>query len=602
MHLKNLANCQDAVAGPFDRSSVIRFVQTCLWIASFFGCSAVVSAVELQSPLDLVTNDVAICVEVPHLEDTWKQIQSGPMAARLRGFAPLLRFLDSPGFRHWQAVEDHVSRQTGARLSAQLKRLFARSLVLAVYVPATGEPRGILIGEAETEDAITTALSTWSKLEPGGVVTTRLHRGQKYLHRKRDPNARESAYIATSGRWFAVSDQESMIHDVIDRFLLLTNATTDAAFEGSLTRLPSFTRNRDRLNRNGAIYVHINARPWDRGLEEAAQDPADPIKLINVWKTISTVSACLRVDQGLVCETEIELEMSNVPADWSKLVQTASDHSTWISRIPGGALLAVAGRLEIAPVVEFITNRMSADDPENFSRIRRICRSLFGGTDVLSSVIPALARNFGGYVTVRRDEVRNQLTVDGVVGFAADVPSLERLDDGLGSLLSLLAVFLSSESRDVVTVERKPHDGVFIRSLSQSARFPIAYGLGSESPAELIVAGSESQLMRAMKPPAETDINRRLVEHSNRFFPGMNQVIWFDTAETRRVLLNHSSELANSIANGSHDEDVRLSRRFEQMLPYLGLVDSLFISGQIASDHVRVVFGGGLDSDSTRSN
>lgn len=555
------------------------------------------ASAELNSPLDLVTSDVAICVEVPHLDETWSRVQSSPLADRVRGFAPLLRFLDSPGMRHWQAVEDHVSRQTGSRLSVQLRRLFARSLVIAIYVPASGEPRGILIGEAEDPEAISNALATWGKLEPGGVVTNKLHRGKKYLQRKRDPQAPESAFIAVSERWFAVSDHESMIHDVIDRFLLLSGTVTESSASHSLTQHPSFVRNRERLSREGVAYVHVNARPWDRGLEEVPQDPADLIKVIDVWKKVSAVSGCLRLDGGIVCESEIELETSGLTSEWSKQVLTASKASTWTARIPNGALLALSGGIEVAPLIQVFMEHASSEDPEGFAKMRRMGRSVFGGTDVLNSVLPALCRDFGGYLTVRRDARRSQMSFDGAMGFAADFPAFDKLDEGLGAMLSLLAVYLSAETPEIVTVERSHKEGVAVRALSESARFPLAYGFVPESPGKLVIAGSESQLIRAINPLTESDTNHRFNDHAARFFPGMNQLIWFDAAETRQVLSRHGSELANSLANGSHEEDLRISKRFEQITPFLGLVDSLFISGRVDTDHVRIVLGCGLDSD-----
>ena len=560
---------------------------------------ATTMAADDTSVLDLVTSDVAFCVEIPHLNQTWARLESGPLLNRLREFPPLLRILDSPGVRHLHAVEGHVAKLTGAKLSSQLRDLFGKSLVLAIYVPDTGEPRGILIGEANQAAAITTALATWSKLEPGGVISNKLHHGYRYLERKRESSAKESAFIAYSDRWFAVSDHEAMIQQVIDRFQALSGSNPDRA--NSLRQSPAFIKNRDRLHPDALAYVHINARPWDRGLEESSQGSSDPIRIADLWKHVSSVSASLRVDRGLACEAVIDLDPARLTSDWSKLAETAAVRSTWIPRIPDDALLAVAGRLEIAPLIRLVLSQIRSQDRAELAKLRRIAQSLFGGDDVLDTIAPAFARDFGGYVTTRHIE-QKKITLDGAVGFAWQAPSLKQVEEGFGSLLNLLAANFSAESENIVTVERRELDGIRIRSLSETAPFPLTFGVSTDPHHMLVIAGSQDRLNHALKSPPPEKRNARLEEHSRRYFEGMNQLIWLDTTQTRDVLQQHGSDLATLFAHGSVEEAARISRRFEQVRPFLGLVDSLFISGRIESDHIRIVFGGGLDSSSSNSN
>ena len=80
-----------------------------LLLVPFVGQSS--NAAELTSALDLVTNDVAFCLEVPQLQENWDRLESGPVMARLRAFPPFQRLLESPGFRHWQLVEEHDAHQ-----------------------------------------------------------------------------------------------------------------------------------------------------------------------------------------------------------------------------------------------------------------------------------------------------------------------------------------------------------------------------------------------------------------------------------------------------------------------------------------------------------
>jgi hypothetical protein len=558
------------------------------------GTAPVISADPI-STLDLVAGDVAVCLEVPELDRAWTRLESDGLIKRLRRLPPFQRFLESQGVRHWQAVEEHVTRQTGSSLSSQLRALFAKSLVVAIHVPATGEPRGILLGEARDADAVQSALSTWNRLEPNGEMTVKSYRNQKYYERKRDQNTKDRAFIVSFDRWFAVSDQEELIQEVIDRHTLLKgeveNSRRGQKLPDSLRESSSFQQNRNRLKTDGVAYVHINARAWDRGLEEAGP-------IAELWKRVTVVSACLRVELGIVCETVLELDPSRMDSNWSKIVSTAGEPSTWMSRIPGDALFAVAGRLELAPVIQFLLRQVASNDLAELEKLKRVSQSLFGGYDVFETVLPALTRDFGGFITVRTAFKQNQFPLDGALGFALSSPGeselLSEIDHGLSSGLQLIALFMSAEGDAAVTIRRTDSQQTQIRALSPSAVLPIAFGRHQRN---LVVAGSEDRLRSELASLDQTAENRRLSAHRERFFSGMNQLIWFDVGHTRDVLDQRGSELAVAFARGSIEDETNLKNGFQQIRPLLALVDSVFISGKIESDHIRFVVGGAIDSN-----
>ena len=552
---------------------------------------------EVPTAVDLVTADVAFCLEVTGLEETWTRFEAGPYMDRLRTFPPFQRLLESGSFHQWQAVEEHVARQTGTKLSSQLRALFGRSLVLAVYVPQTGNPRGILIGEAIDEAAVQTALATWSKLDPSAVLTRKLHHGHGYLQRKKQAPSTEIAFIAITDRWFAISDNEFLIQDVIDRFVSLTSETSQSRTTDSLAASPRFIQNRRRLKTDVAAYLHINARPWDRGLEEASQSPNDPINIAEVWKRVNSVSACLRLDQGIVCDAVVDLETSPLPEEWKKLVATAAGSSSWVHRIPAESLLAISGRIELAPVLRHVFNQIPAKDQAELMKIRRIVQSQFGGKDLLDTILPTLARDFGGFITTRTDKQTNKVALDGALGFSlgslSDQEMLNDLDHGLDSGLSLLAAYHSVEGNQIVTVQREQTEAMQFRWLSATAPFPIAYGIKGSN---LMIAGSKEQLKQAFQSLDQPVDPSRLTDHKGRFFSDANQLIWLDMACIRQTLEKSGPDIAQIFAPNSANEASRLAQRFEHARHYLQLVDSLFIAGRIESDHLRITFGGGLDT------
>ncbi len=568
----------------------------CVFLVASVGMSQTVRA-QAPTAVDLVTADVALCLEVSSLDETWTRFEAGPCMDRLRTFPPFQRLLESGGFQQWQAVEDHVARQTGTKLSSQLRALFGRSLVLAIYVPREGNPRGILIGEAIDEAAIQTALATWSKLDPSAVLSKKSHHGHGYLQRKKQAPSTESAFIAITDRRFAISDNEPLIHDVIDRFVSLSSETSQSSTTDSLAVSPRFIQNRRRLKTDGVAYLHINARPWDRGLEESSQGSNDPINIAEVWKRVNSVSACLQLDEGIVCDAVVDLETSRLPHGWTKLVATAAGSSSWVSRIPAESLMAISGRIELAPMLRHLFNQISAKDQAELTKVRRIVQSQFAGKDLLETILPVLGRDFGGFVITRTDKQTNKVTMDGALGFSLGSPSdhemLTDIDHGLDSGLRLLAAYHSVEGEQMVTVQREQTETMQLRSLSKAAPFPIAYGIKGSN---IVVAGSPDQLKQSLQSLDQLVNPSRLAGHSSRFFSDANQLIWLDTARLRQVLERQGTEIAQIFAPNSANEASRLAQRFEHARHYLALVDSLFIAGRIESDHLRITFGGGLDA------
>jgi hypothetical protein len=558
--------------------------------------AATSTAEENISPLDLVSSDAALCIEIPHINETWTKLENSPLMERLRGIPAWQRLLESHGVQQCQMIDEYVARQTGQRLSVQLRALVGRSLVLAVYVPADGPPRGILIGEAIDRTAIEKAIATRNKFEPNEVTSLKTHGGIRYEQRKKHASDAQSIFVATFDRWFAISDEELLIHDVIDRFALATGTATTPLATEPLGRTKAFVQNVERLKSGCSAYLYINARPWDRGLEEASRDERGPINPAMIWKHFSAVSACLQLEQGVVCEAVVELETSRLPSGWSQFVTTASIDPEWRRRIPSEALLAVGGHLELAPFLRLLVSQVPPRDQPELAKNRRIAQSLLGGHELLEVVLPALARDFCGCIVARKDDRTTRMVLDGAVGFAANAPGdaklLSDVSHALDTGLNVLAAFFSAESREAITVEREQTASQQLSWLSAGAPVQVAFGLKGDN---LVIAGSPERLRRSFDMLDRGGSHARLTDHSERFFSKANQLVWFDTAVTRELLRHRSSDIAQFFVHGSTEESLRMVNRFEQVRPVLGLVDSLFIAGRIESDHIRVTFGGGLD-------
>lgn len=549
--------------------------------------------------LDLVSNDVAFCLEIPNLEETWPKLEASQLMDRLRQFPPSQHFFDSSGVKRWRSLEDKIAQVTQLNLSEQLRLLFAKSLVLAMYVPAEGEPRGILIGRADSKETVTTAVATWTALEPDPVIIPKKHHTVKYIQRKKSPTSPDSLFFTSYQGWFAISDHEPLVQDVIERFRAATGREPPTVLATSLRRSAFFQRSRDRLKKTGAVaFLHIGARPWDRGVQEVSAGTDLSIDPAAVWKHVTSVSACVRFDQGLVCETVIDLDRSTMPSEWSKLVATVPGEPAWNRRVPAEALLAVGGHLELAPIIRFGLKQIDprqrpievaqnqADD-----QCRLIRKELF------EAVLPGLARNFCGFVVPREDPQEKRVTLDGLLGFtlktANDEQVVKDFNQGFECALTSFAEQFSSKVRDKISVNHEATNDFQSYWLSGPAPIPLAFGLKGK---ELHVTGSRERLLRSFEMAKANENPTRLAEHSRRYFPDAEQLVWFDAVQIRRLLKTKGCDVVKLLSQGSEEEAERLESRYEQFRPVLELLDSFFVAGQLQSDYIRLTFGGGLDA------
>jgi hypothetical protein len=266
--------------------------------------------------------------------------------------------------------------------------------------------------------------------------------------------------------------------------------------------------------------------------------------------------------------------------------------SSWARRIPADALLAVSGHLDLRPMVQFFLKQVPQHELAELTRNRRVAESLLGGNELLSAVLPALARDFCGHVLLRKDASTDAIKVEGAVAFnlsaSEDAKLLPGITQGLEKSLSLLAAFFSAKGPDVVTVERERSNSQALQWLSAAAPIPAAFGQRGN----ILVAGSSKERVLASFELLEKSIDRsRLADHAQRFFPHANQLIWLDAAQFRKLLDNDGA----AVARFFHHESSEEFRRFDHVQQLMRLVDSLFIAGRIESDHLRVTFGGGLD-------
>ncbi len=595
----------------------LRWIPIALCFIALIGVKNV-RAVEV-SPLDLVADSAAVCLEVPNLDATWLRIERSRLADRVRAFTPFQRLLLGAGFQQWMAIENHVTQMTGLPLSEQLRGLCAESLVLAVYLPEGAKPQGLMIARARDAATLSRSVATLNKLEPQHVDEPQQHLGQTYVKRLKSPKSKEVLFYVLFDRTLVLSDQEALVRQAIEmQQAAVAQAESRKAIDGTVRTLresPAYRAARARLSENGVAFVHVNSRAWDKALREGAKNGNEAAVILAVWRCVSALTGSLRFDEGLSLDVVAELDRTQLPSGWTEFVRStevstkqATPDSRWSERIPAAALLAVSGGVDVRPLIRMWLAVDSGVKSNDFVRTRRVLKSLLGGRDLIEEVLPALLSDLTIHASAPEQvadraapfELLGQfswMSKNSATASNSDEPKLATsLDNALSFGLNFLGAHFSSEHPEFPIVVRSTGDGSTMRRWLEG--LPLGepgYGIVAD---RLFVASSKAELLRVRSssdPLPKQAGSIRLNDHARRFFATATQLVWFDSSQTRAALTTHSDWIATTLAGRSEKSKPGIQTRLSRFSEVLQLFDAAFFAGSLHDDHLRVTLGVALD-------
>ncbi len=589
-----------------DRTSGFVFI-----IAVLFSVTgdARVSAEEI-SPIELIGQPVALCFEIPHPEESWHQLLKSRFAGRLKSFPPVKRFLSGPGYQQWMAIEKYAAQITSQPLSKHLFHLCADSLVIAVYLPEGAAPQGLVIAKSHDADALQQAIDAWGKLEPKHIDQVRNHLGQTYVQRVKAPDSKDVLYYVVLDRILALSDRESLIQQVIEfREVKLGRRSAHAATDpssGPLSESALYKKARDRLPVDGEAYLYINARVWDKTLQDATRDDLNAHRMRYVWNHISALSLRLRFDEGVALDAIAELDADRLPDGWTRFVSSTRSAGRWHSPFPTTALLAVAGRMDVRPLIGLWLATAPEVTSEEFMRMRRVLQSLLQGHDPIEEALPVLISDMAMHVAVgQNDAVPFEMLASLAVNPAENRDNLTRhpslangLDNAFQFGMNFLAGYLAHQNRDgQFRVNSEKVGDATVRWLEGAPHDEPAYTVHED---RLLISNSRASLVRSLSPsPVPTNSVRpssgRLREFERRFFGETTQLIWLDSVQTREALNEHADWIATSLSRQSPQEKLSISSRLSHISEILQFFDAAFIAARFSDEYIRLTVGLGID-------
>ncbi|MGE3317298.1 MAG: hypothetical protein AB7O26_19450, partial [Planctomycetaceae bacterium] len=96
-------------------------------------------------------------------------------------------------------------------------------------------------------------------------------------------------------------------------------------------------------------------------------------------------------------------------------------------------------------------------------------------------------------------------------------------------------------------------------------------------------------------PAADVERTSRFGRVLANYFPDENQVSFVDVKVLRGLMNSRKDQLVNSAVAAKSLSAEDSTKRLNRLIDVANLVDSAFLAGHVAPDHIRLVFGGVTD-------
>ncbi len=359
----------------------------CLWLMQ----TASLSAAEALSTY--LPAETALYVELNDLDQTWQQFEASDFgrrweASRLRNF--LLK--TSAGHR-WEAVNERIATTTGMTLNDHLRGLFARSVAVALFVPAEGEPQALLLARGRSAAGMQSSLDAWNRLEANVELESRKVGELVYQMRTTDAVKARVHYYALVDDLFVISDREPLVRDV------LKNTAEDKRSPDRLAGNPHFLDVWPKIQEAGSATAWINPRAWDRLLEQSQDGTPGSQRLLAGWKGLRAVLARVGLKPaGVTARVQAVFNAGDRSEAWQTLVRTAASAPGIVEHAPANALIVVGGRWNPVPLVQTFRQLLSESDREKFDQGMMIIKAVLLEQDPWQDVGRALLQDWGAWL------------------------------------------------------------------------------------------------------------------------------------------------------------------------------------------------------------
>jgi len=363
--------------------------------------------------LQLVDQDVGICVQIDNFTRHWRAFETTSLYQRLIGSKLYQRWQQSQNYQQMTKTISEIEKLTGNTLTDILDELLGQSVLLAIYPVTHAEPAAILLTHTKPGSSLNAILSAWEQDKKNSIEQRRYH-GHQYTRNEQHDNegdVKSTVYYFSVPGLFALTEQEELLQKVIDRWK--GNAH-------SLDRSQNYQLAMQSLPAKSFVKIYINPRRWDASLKPDDQTDSGEKALIAAWHHLNQISAAIQIENGLQTEIitryTITSAAEELKASWKKLSQPGSATLP----IPPHAFGSIKGKHDLSGLVNTIVARLDEHAAKKWASIQASARGILMGWDLQNELLPALSPNWAMLIVPRTDSPAEELLVNVVAALEID--------------------------------------------------------------------------------------------------------------------------------------------------------------------------------------
>jgi hypothetical protein len=543
-----------------------------LALAAVLATGSVRAASPREELLRLVPEDVGFCLLVEDLRGHAGPFLRSPFFAQLRA-SPLGERIspESPEMRKLAEVDQFLQQHLHIRFAQLRDDILGDAVVFAYRLGPPGkteQDQGLFLLHARDARLLDQVLSCLDDVQKQSgelkELEIREHNGVRY---RRRVGAKETTYLYLRGPVLVLSWQESMLQRVIDRDR--TAEKDDSPVARQFRRLGG----ERRLAR-----LWINPRAFEPELRQKADAARGPEAVVlktleRYWHALDTVGLSLGLRDEFELTLTVRVRAADLPAGARRFFAEAARPSEMWTRFPDQALLTVAGRLDVAALLEMLQDFLDAD-------ARRALRAMLdqalgaGLTEqVLRDMVPNVGPDIGLCVLAPPGKDPNWFPH--VIGAVRVRPG----DGAIPADLALVGALNTFAMLAVLDHNRKFPEPMRLRAVTQDGvevkyllcdRFPTGFEPSFALKDGHLVLGSSPEAIRRFQatgstaPPATP--------------AGEVPLVRFNVRELCRYLSERRELIAAHVATKNHTSREEAVRQIDRLLGLLGLIDRVEIT------------------------
>jgi hypothetical protein len=577
--------------------------------------------------LGLLPPDVGVVLNIEDLRGHAHELLGSRLAEDFTKLPAVKAWLDSEKFEQFETARDHIEGLLQASLTEIRDQVLGDAVVVALRLP--GEPpldsaraQGVLLLKAANPELLKRLIGLVNSIQKqnGEVIDVkdRHHDGTTYQVRELPEGSERPAdyYVDFTDGTFAISNSESLIHQIIDRKTGASGGSSRLAessrYQRLIHQLPE--RYAARLYVDGGLAVRVlKSAP----APSSPQDRQGLSLLERYLGAIESGGAALVTRGGQIALQAAACfdpgRFEETCGRWARAARSAPPE---LDRVPSTALAVGSLSVDAASIYEFALSLVPEPDRVRVENLERALSGILLGQDLRTRILPSVGPGILAIVDAPGED-DSTVVPDGSQGLFRMFPVVVALElaDALSpkagaddpnsqarvSVISAVENALRTIASLACLDEKRAsgHTRVVTREIAgvQVVGFdpplPFAYAV-DRAKRTLVVGNSIRAIERHLNADTGSAGAIRFRSLQSRAFPEARSFFCLDLAGIESVVRKQRERVVESISRQKHRPRDEVSRDVDQVVALCHLFDAAFLSSRIIPEKAALSYTIGL--------